>query len=61
MKERLIAVVVAGVLLVAVTLPILFTAPIIPSERAGIRQRGLDQVARSGAEIKCQSGTACGG
>ena len=61
MKERFCAIVVAAILLAAVTLPILFSAPFIPGERTVTRQTGFEQVARWGPEIECQSGTACGG
>ena len=56
MKERFCAIVVAAILLAAVTLPILFSAPSIPGARAGTRQTGFELMARWGPEIECQSG-----
>ncbi len=61
MKERLFIIMAAGILLAAVTLPILFSALSLPDTRANARQTGFAQVARWGIELKCQSGTACGG
>ena len=61
MKGRFFATVAAAILLAAVTLPILCSASILPGARADTRQTGFEQVARWGPDIKCQSGTACGG
>ena len=61
MKERLYVVVAAVALLVAVTLPIFFSAPASDGRRAGGHQTDQAQVARSGADAECQSGTSCGG
>ena len=61
MKERFCAISVTAILLAALTLPILFSARYIPGERASTRPAGFEQVARWGPELKCQSGTACGG
>ena len=61
MKERLHVIVAAVALLVAVTLPIFFFAPASDGRRAGGYQTGQAQVAWSGADAECQSGTSCGG
>jgi hypothetical protein len=61
MKERLYLTVVAAALLIAVTLPIFFSALTTLGGRACGQQTSHQQVARRGADAVCQSSFTCGG
>ena len=61
MKERLYIIMTVVALLVAVMLPVFFSALTLSGGRAGGQQTGHELVARLGAYIMCQSGYACGG
>jgi hypothetical protein len=61
MRERLLVLVAAAALLAAVALTGLFSASIHLGVRTGVQVVLLEQVAKAGHELKCQSGAGCGG